>query len=1047
MTNPISLKEASIGLKKDLLKPIVKTEGRNKKIWLFNSGLVFEGNPKWLFIYVNQHRPDIEAYWFCDSIELVKKVRKLGFKAETFTSAAGERLKKQAGVFVVNQVKEHLPVGFNNEVILLNLWHGVGCKTIERKVNFGELKERIFKKYITYNPVYKNNQLFLVTSQLMEKHFKEQVGIDDDKILRGGYPATIYRDKFSTYDHDVLKKKGLPSNTKIALYAPTYRDASLQNFFGNAVPDIEKLIKKLKENNMLLIFKMHNLMKDDYRYQTLKEKYQNDPNLLFWDNQHDIYEIFDKIDLAIVDYSSIFYDLLASGVKNFIRYIFDYENKNNVRDFVFDYKEMTFGKICNSFEALLATLDNYEDTDDVEERDRIYQLFWEYNTGESALEEIVDQTLAFTPTTKQYPILYSFDIFDTLVKRKTLSPVGIFIYVQEKMRTSGLNFSMFFQDNYNFVRRQAESAVRDYYRKSVGFRESNQLEIQLDDIFIKLQEVHDLTDEQVAFLKQTEIQAEIDNIEAMEEPVKYVFELVEQGEDVVLVSDMYLPEEVIKEMLKKADPRLAELPLYLSSKLGDQKSTRKLYLRVFEDLNYNYQAWIHHGDNKHADFNMPRALGINAVYQPKLEFNGYENALVNRLKTYDSYQLANLFARFREKNSSSVDYYAYAFVSAYFVPYVSWAIKHALARGTDTLYFISRDGHYLKLIADAIIETKNYPIKTKYIYGSRKAWRIPSFVHEIDKEFYSAFGNFEGMTNFKSVLTALSMDEATFDQVFPELAYLKGFETIDDITKKRIINTAQYSEVYKKYLLTYAENERKIIKRYLLQEIDFNEKFAFVEYWGRGYTQDCLARLLEDAKGEAVDTIFYYSRSIYPTIDHSIRYNFNSNMSSLIFTESIFANVPYQTVRGYYEENGVIKPTIKSKPNNSELHAALELYLAGLAKDLYSLDLTDENSLEKSLYDFSLVYFKTVPNDPYILTNFASLKDSVSLNQKEIEYAPALTLRDYWPRILGKPLKVKTRNFDMSIARSSKSVRVAHKVNNVILQRVKRQIKRVLRRA
>mgnify|MGYP006195248143 CR=1 FL=1 len=30
---------------------------------------------------------------------------------------------------------------------------------------------------------------------------------------------------------------------------------------------------------------------------------------------------------------------------------------------------------------------------------------------------------------------------------------------------------------------------------------------------------------------------------------------------------------------------------------------------------------------------------------------------------------------------------------------------------------------------------------------------------------------------------------------------------------------------------------------YLRQEIDFDEPHAFVEYWGRGYTQDCLTRL------------------------------------------------------------------------------------------------------------------------------------------------------------------------------------------------------------
>nr|WP_238395121.1 hypothetical protein [Staphylococcus saccharolyticus] len=47
---------------------------------------------------------------------------------------------------------------------------------------------------------------------------------------------------------------------------------------------------------------------------------------------------------------------------------------------------------------------------------------------------------------------------------------------------------------------------------------------------------------------------------------------------------------------------------------------------------------------------------------------------------------------------------------------------------------------------------------------------------------------------------------------------------------------------------------------YLIQEIDFSEKFAFIEYWGRGYIQDCLDRLLNDISDQTINTIFFYAR-------------------------------------------------------------------------------------------------------------------------------------------------------------------------------------------
>ena len=71
-----------------------------------------------------------------------------------------EKIKSVAGVFVVHQVKEHIPVKFENEVVILNLWHGVGIKPIERFVDSPGIRYRTYKKYIKYNEMYHNNQLF-----------------------------------------------------------------------------------------------------------------------------------------------------------------------------------------------------------------------------------------------------------------------------------------------------------------------------------------------------------------------------------------------------------------------------------------------------------------------------------------------------------------------------------------------------------------------------------------------------------------------------------------------------------------------------------------------------------------------------------------------------------------------------------------------------------------------------------------------------------------------------------------------------------------------
>ena len=238
---------------------------------------------------------------------------------------------------------------------------------------------------------------------------------------------------------------------------------------------------------------------------------------------------------------------------------------------------------------------------------------------------------------------------------------------------------------------------------------------------------------------------------------------------------MYLPKEFVRKLLYKANPILAELPMFLSSDYGVQKTTKLLYLEVYKSFDeYNFSEWYHFGDNKFADGRRPRQLGITAKVHGVPEFNDYEMAMVESIGTYDSFIVAAKISIIRDANTNIKDYYAYAHVSMYMVPYVSYAVKDAVKNGIKTLYFISRDGYHLKRIADAIIKAKGIDMKTQYIYGSRRAWRVPSFVTEIDEEFFTGFGNFAQVQSYDHLLDATCLDEDTFQREFPELAYLKN---------------------------------------------------------------------------------------------------------------------------------------------------------------------------------------------------------------------------------------------------------------------------------
>jgi len=441
----------------------------------------------------------------------------------------------------------------------------------------------------------------------------------------------------------------LPKDTKIIAYTPTFRNFKSSEVFLQAMPDLEKLIEICKKKHLLFIFKMHPYLEKESSFIIAKEKYKDCKWLYFWDNMYDFYEIMDKIDLCIYDFSSIFTDFVACGTKNFIRYNFDFESED--LKFPFEYDKMTLGTKCKTFEDLLTELDNFQNRDYSRELNNTNKLFWEYQNNND-MDKIIDETIKFIPLTLDLPILYSFDIFDTLITRRGVEPISIFYYVKEKMNNKNYKFPKYLQENFPQIRKNAESNIREYYNRTIIERNDKRCEIKLDEIYDRIKIMYNLSDDAAEFLKKLEIEGELKNVLPIKENINILKELNEKGNKIILISDMYLPENVIKQMLKKADPILEKFDLYLSSTLGYQKSRKTLYLEVYKKygIHYNFKKWIHTGDNDHSDIKMARELNIEPIKVEKLEFNEYENDLVKSINTYDAYLIAGAMARFRKQN-------------------------------------------------------------------------------------------------------------------------------------------------------------------------------------------------------------------------------------------------------------------------------------------------------------------------------------------------------------------------------------------------------------
>lgn len=993
---------------------------RERTVWVFNTADTFVGNPKWLFVHVNRFRPDVEAWWISASDAVVEEVRGLGFRATTFASEEGRAVQRRAGVWVVNQVKEEIPPELDGAV-LLNLWHGVGVKSIERGMNEGYLRERIARKYIRNNRAYHERQLFLVTSPAMEEHFARYIGLSEERTIRAGYPQNVYprHHPGPGERRDLRAEHGLAPSTTLALYAPTPRREANATFLARALPDVDRLVAVLREHDTALVLKMHPHLTADPAFARLRERYGDEPRLIFWDNRRDVYEYADQLDVAVVDYSSILYDLLEAGLTRVVRYAFDYDDgANPVLQPGTDYRALSCGSWAGSFDELLERLGERNEVPG-DELDRLHDYFWAYSR-EDSLDVVVDHALGFDPVPVDLPTLHSFDVFDTVIRRRVVVPEGVFHHVQHRLDEGDHAYPGYLARHFSDVRRDVEKHLREARRKRPELVESGDLEITFAQIYERIAELYDLSDDQRDRLAGWELDAELACVEPRPEQVRQVRDLVAAGERVVLISDQYLPADVVRRLLARADPVLADLPLYLSNERHAQKSTLQLYLAVYEDLGYDFGRWVHTGDNRFADVRQARRLGIEAVPVGGANLVGFERRLGDAVPTYDAFLVAGLLREARlRKDATPATRFAYRNVSLYLVPYLDWVLDDAVRRGYRTLYFVARDGHHLQRVAQRLIEERGLDIETRFVYGSRRAWRLASQVGGVDDDTFSPFGSFAGIRNLEELAETADLSLPELLELVPSLRRHAGTPELTPHTVRDVREEVAASPEFRRHLAESARADHELTTDYLAATMDLSEPFAVVEYWGRGYTQDCLVRLLESVAGHPVRTPFYYARSIYGTEGEAVRHNFTSSPRPLIFMEAVFANLPYGTVEGYERTGGEVRPVTRSRAYDAALLEALEDELPAFAADFAALPLLDRDRVRRELFDFAVADFDDAPEQPVYVESLGHLKDAVMLGGEEQEFAPALGLRDFVDHMRGKRLHRLTTSVPISVERSA----------------------------
>lgn len=299
----------------------------------------------------------------------------------------------------------------------------------------------------------------------------------------------------------------------------------------------------------------------------------------------------------------------------------------------------------------------------------------------------------------------SLDCFDTLLWRKTATPMDVFYDMQSKPTFNALGFSA-------NLRISAESKARRY-----RIATDNSSEVKLHDIYST--NYPNINQQQIKDLIEDEITSELSACYAFPPVIELIRHAHKLGLNIIIVSDTYLEESQLRRLLEyhlPEDVMQAITKIFVSNEYGLSKS-QGLFSEVIKKINISAQTILHIGDDFNADYVGPRKQNVNTV---QLIYNEDIIAELTRMQAlaaslFDtsirhSRSLSNpfrgLFATSMIKKDEAERVIGYAAVGPImyaFAKYICNEVEKIQALGKKPkVLFLMRDAYLPSLICEAI---------------------------------------------------------------------------------------------------------------------------------------------------------------------------------------------------------------------------------------------------------------------------------------------------------------------------------------------------------
>lgn len=368
---------------KFLYKHIFRKLPRKDNLVFFESflGKNYSDNPKYIYEYLDAHYPEYKTVWsFNEKTTIPGKAKQVQrFSLRYFYTLARAK-------YWVNNSRMPYYLQKRKEGVYLQTWHGTPLKRLVFDMD---------DVYLAGSQDYKANFYtqsrrwdYLNSANAFSTKIFQRAFQYDNPMLEYGYPRNdILYKRNNTDDIMNLKKKlGIPTDKKVVLYAPTWRDddyVARGQYNFNLELDLKDMQKQLGEQYIIIV-RTHSLVSEMLDLSAYEGFAFN------FSNYDDIAELYLVSDIMITDYSSVFFDY-ANLKRPILFFTFDLEKyRDKLRGFYLDIENELPGPLLKTSDEVMNAIKNIEQVKEeyAVKYENFYKRFCSWENG-TASEQTV----------------------------------------------------------------------------------------------------------------------------------------------------------------------------------------------------------------------------------------------------------------------------------------------------------------------------------------------------------------------------------------------------------------------------------------------------------------------------------------------------------------------------------------------------------------------------------------------------------------------------------------------------------------------------------